>query len=216
MLITEVIRELRRLREGAFAARMRQQRSTPFTKKLTVELLEDRRLLSIDSPFAESGALVSQGEAISAETQVDQGPAGDGPDSAWPMKFRDIYNTGRADFSIPAERLNDSFFDIFAWQKRTPNSPGEGNLTSTSMVFYDGAGPGGADIVAGGYQWPKGVQGMDRKHGRRREHRREHTGVLAGRHHDLCHERCQRNAAISRWFSANGLPDRDRPRRFLA
>jgi len=33
------------------------------------------------------------------------------------------------------------------------------------MVFADGAGPNGADIVVGGYHWPKGVQGMERHTG---------------------------------------------------
>ncbi len=85
--------------------------------------------------------------------------------AGWSMKGRDIHNTGRADFSIPAGRLNSSFFDIFLWQKRTPGSPGQGNLSSTSMTFFDGAGPGGVDVVVGGYHWPKGVQGMNRQTG---------------------------------------------------
>ena len=33
------------------------------------------------------------------------------------------------------------------------------------MTFFDGAGPDGADLVLGGYHWPKGVQGMDRHTG---------------------------------------------------
>ena len=88
------------------------------------------------------------------------------PPIAWPMKHRDAAHTGRADFTVPPQRLNDSFFDVFAWQKRSPGSPGEGNLSSTSMVFFDRAGPEGADIVVGGYHWPKGVQGMDRHTGK--------------------------------------------------
>ncbi|MBN2171270.1 MAG: PQQ-binding-like beta-propeller repeat protein [Candidatus Krumholzibacteriota bacterium] len=79
----------------------------------------------------------------------------------WQMKQRDMHNTGRADYEVPAERLNDTFFDVFAWQKPAPGSPGEGNLDATSMVFMPGAGPGGADLVLGTYHWPKGVQGMD-------------------------------------------------------
>ncbi len=86
--------------------------------------------------------------------------------ASWPMKHRDMAHTGRADYVVPPERMNSTFFDTLLWQKRSPGSPGEGNLSSTSMVFFDGAGPGGADIVVAGYHWPKGVQGMDRHNGR--------------------------------------------------
>jgi outer membrane protein assembly factor BamB len=86
--------------------------------------------------------------------------------ASWPMKHRDMAHTGRADFVVPSERMNDTFFDSFLWQKRTPGSPGEGNLSSTSMVFFDGAGPAGADIVVAGYHWPKGVQAMNRHNGK--------------------------------------------------
>ena len=84
----------------------------------------------------------------------------------WPMKQRDPAHTGRAPFSIPAERQNSTLFDAVLWQKRAPGSPGSGSLGGSNMVFFDGAGPGGADIVACGYHWPKGVQGMDRHTGR--------------------------------------------------
>lgn len=84
----------------------------------------------------------------------------------WPMKQRDTCNTGRADFSVPATRMNDRFFDIFLWQTPSPGSPSEGGFGSTQMTFSDGVGPGGSDIVAGGYHWPKGVQGMDRHTGK--------------------------------------------------
>ncbi len=87
--------------------------------------------------------------------------------ASWPMRQRDMQHTGRADFSIPPDRLNGSLLSVFAWQKRSPGSPGEGNLSSTTMTFFDGAGPYGTDIVVGGYHWPKGVQGMDRHTGRR-------------------------------------------------
>ena len=69
------------------------------------------------------------------------------------------------DYVVPPERLNGSFFDVFFWQARVPGSPIDGNLSSTSMSFFDEAGPNGADIVVGGYHWPKGVQGMDRHTG---------------------------------------------------
>ncbi len=83
----------------------------------------------------------------------------------WPMRQRDAANTGRADFSVPASRLNASFFSLIRWQKPSPDSPNDGNFSSSSMVFYDSAGPGEADLVVAGYHWPKGVQGMDRHTG---------------------------------------------------
>ncbi|MCP4549790.1 MAG: T9SS type A sorting domain-containing protein [bacterium] len=79
----------------------------------------------------------------------------------WQMKQRDMHNTGRADYEVPFERLNDSFFDVFAWQKPAPGSPGQGGFNATSMVFSSGTGPEGAGIVLGTYHWPKGIQGMD-------------------------------------------------------
>jgi outer membrane protein assembly factor BamB len=87
-----------------------------------------------------------------------------GPDQ-WAMKGRDMQHTGRADYSVPDTRLGSSFFDIFLWQKPSPGSPTDGPLSSTSMVFFDGVGPDQRDIVAAGYHWPKGVQGMDRHTG---------------------------------------------------
>lgn len=83
--------------------------------------------------------------------------------ATWPMKQRDAQNTGRADYTVPPERMNDTFFNFVKWQKRSP-----GPLGATSMAFFDGAGAGGSDIVVGGYHWPKGVQGMDRHSGRLR------------------------------------------------
>ena len=85
--------------------------------------------------------------------------------ATWQMKQRDIHHTGRADYVVPEERLNSSFFDVFLWQKPAPDSPVNGCFNGTSMTFYDGAGPGGADIVVGTYHWPKGIQGMDRHTG---------------------------------------------------
>lgn len=85
---------------------------------------------------------------------------------SWPMKQRDQYHTGRADFVVPASRMNDSFFDIILWQTPAPGSPGEGDFGGSSMSFFDGAGPEGGDIVTGTYHWPKGVQGMDRHTGK--------------------------------------------------
>ncbi len=80
--------------------------------------------------------------------------------AAWQMKQRDMHNTGRADYTVPVERSNDTFFNTFLWQTQSP-----GALSSTSMVFFDRVGPDGKDVVAGGYHWPKGVQGMDRHTG---------------------------------------------------
>ncbi len=85
--------------------------------------------------------------------------------AAWPMKQGDREHTGRADYIVPPERLVQSFFDIFLWQKPAPGSPGEGGFSYSSMVFFDGAGPGGADIAACGYHWPKGIQAVDRHSG---------------------------------------------------
>ena len=78
----------------------------------------------------------------------------------WQMKQRDMHNTGRADYTVPENRMNNTFFNFFLWQK-----PASGPINSTSMAFYDEAGPGSADIVVGTYHWPKGVQGMDRHTG---------------------------------------------------
>ncbi|MCD4722838.1 MAG: hypothetical protein K8S13_23720, partial [Desulfobacula sp.] len=80
----------------------------------------------------------------------------------WPMKQKDMHNTGRAEYTVPEDRLNDTFFDDFLWQTAAP-----GNLSSTSMSFFDGAGPESTDIVVGTYHWPKGIQGMDRHTGKK-------------------------------------------------
>lgn len=85
---------------------------------------------------------------------------------SWPMRQADAAHTGRAAYSIPASRQNAQLFDALLWQKRAPGSPGSGNLGASTMVFSDGAGPGGTDLVACGYHWPKGVQGMDRHTGK--------------------------------------------------
>lgn len=85
----------------------------------------------------------------------------------WQMKQRDMHNTGRSDYVVPPERMNDSFFDVFSWQKPAPDSPGWGSFGATSMPFAPGAGPGFTDLVVGTYHWPKGIQGMDM-----------HTGAL--------------------------------------
>ncbi len=84
---------------------------------------------------------------------------------AWKQRQRDVENTGRADYTVPANRQGTNFFDALRWQKRAPRSPGEGGLSSGAMVFFDGAGPGFTDLIVGGYHWPKGVQGMDRRTG---------------------------------------------------
>ena len=84
----------------------------------------------------------------------------------WPMRQRDAGNTGRADFVIPISRLDTNFFGMASWQKPSPGSPSQGSLGGSAMVFYDGVGPAGEDLVVGGYHWPKGVQAMDRHTGR--------------------------------------------------
>ena len=90
-------------------------------------------------------------------------PAGGG---SWPMFQKDPQHTGRADYTVPPDRMNDTFFDVFLWQKPSPGGPIDGNFDFGSMPFFDGAGPGGADLVVGTYHWPKGVMGMDRHTGR--------------------------------------------------
>lgn len=90
-----------------------------------------------------------------------QAPAG----HRWAMFQADPQKSGRADFTVPPNRRNGSFFDIFLWQAPTPGSPGDGGLDGTSMTFCDGAGPGGADLVVGTYHWPKGIAGLDRHTG---------------------------------------------------
>src|SRR5678815_3764097 len=85
---------------------------------------------------------------------------------SWPMRQADAAHTGRASYSIPASRQNAQFFDALLWQKRSPGSPGSGTFGASTMVFFDGVGPGGTDVVVCGYHWPKGVQGMDRHTGK--------------------------------------------------
>jgi outer membrane protein assembly factor BamB len=85
----------------------------------------------------------------------------------WQMAGRDPGHSNRADFEVPAGRQNDAFFARLRWQTPSPGSPSEGGFSSSTMVFFDGAGPGGSDIVVSGYHWPKGVQGMDRHSGAR-------------------------------------------------
>lgn len=86
--------------------------------------------------------------------------------ATWRMKHRDAQNTGRANYVVPAERLNDTFFDFPLWQTRAPGSPNDGHFSGSAMVFFDEAGPNGEDMVAAGYHWPKGVQAMNRHTGK--------------------------------------------------
>lgn len=60
----------------------------------------------------------------------------------WQMNQGDIQHTGRADYTVPQSKLNDTFFDDIEWQKTTA-----GQSEGSAMIFYDGAGPGGADLV---------------------------------------------------------------------
>lgn len=83
--------------------------------------------------------------------------------ASWSQRQRDPENTGRADFTVPANRQGAGFFRAIRWQKRTPE---HAPLSSGGMVFFDGVGPDGADLVVAGYHWPKGVQGMDRHTGK--------------------------------------------------
>jgi outer membrane protein assembly factor BamB len=85
--------------------------------------------------------------------------------SSWPMRQRDIHNTGRSDFVVPPSRLNSGLFSAIAWQTPTPGNPNDGSFSAGQLVYFDGAGPGGADLIVGSYHWPKGVQGMNRRTG---------------------------------------------------
>ena len=78
----------------------------------------------------------------------------------WQMKQRDMWNTGRADFSPMPD---DTIFDTFLWQ-----TPSQGVFKAISMSFFDGAGPGGTDIVTGltsGWSELDGIQAFDRHTG---------------------------------------------------
>ncbi len=91
-----------------------------------------------------------------------------GHQGAWPMKQRTMHQTGRAQFTVPSHRMNDTFFDVISWQTPIPGNPdneNDGRFGGTSMTFFDGAGPDGTDIVLGTYHWPKGIQGMNRHTG---------------------------------------------------
>ncbi len=92
--------------------------------------------------------------------------AGQASADSWPMKHADAQKTGRAMYAVPASRQNSGLFDVMLWQKRTPGSPGNGALGSSSIVFFDGAGSGGANVAVLGYHWPKGVLGVDRGTGK--------------------------------------------------
>lgn len=75
----------------------------------------------------------------------------------WPMRQRDMYNTGRAYFS---PKPDGTIFDTILWQKESPGSFGGG-----TMSFYDRAF-NGDDIVIGSFGGAlRGVQGMDRNTG---------------------------------------------------
>ena len=76
------------------------------------------------------------------------------------MSQGDMGHTGRAAYTIAASRLNSQLFSDYLWQTRSP-----GPLGSDSMSFFDGVGPGGTNLVVGGYHWPKGIQGMDAQTG---------------------------------------------------
>jgi len=82
----------------------------------------------------------------------------------WTSRQRDLGNMGRADFIVPASRMNGSFFGLLRWQTPSPNT--DNNIGASSILFCDNAGPGGSDLAVCGYHWPKGIQGMDRHNGK--------------------------------------------------
>jgi len=81
--------------------------------------------------------------------------------AVWQMKQRDMFNTGRADYVVPADRQNESFFDTIIWQKTT-----RGDFRGSGFIFYDGAGPDGADIAVCTHTWVNGATAVDRHTGR--------------------------------------------------
>ena len=81
----------------------------------------------------------------------------------WQMNQKDIWHTGRADYQVPQIKLNNTFFDDIEWQKTTT-----GQSEGSAMIFYDGVGPGGADLVCFGQSASnRSVTAVDR-----------HTGAL--------------------------------------
>ncbi len=86
--------------------------------------------------------------------------------TSWPMHQRDAANTGRADFSVPPNRMNSNFFKCIRWQQPAPESPNDGGIGASAMAFFDSIEPEGKDLVVGGYHWPKGIQAMDRHTGK--------------------------------------------------
>jgi hypothetical protein len=79
------------------------------------------------------------------------------------MRGADMHNTNRARFVVPTERQNDTLFDYVIWQAPKPGGPTEGNTSGGQMAYFDGTPAG--DVVTGGYNWPKGVMGLDRHTG---------------------------------------------------
>ena len=82
--------------------------------------------------------------------------------AVWQMKQKDMFNTGRADYTVPADRQNDSFFDNILWQTTTT-----GDFRGSGFVFYDGAGPDGTDIAVCTNTWVNAATGVDRHTGKR-------------------------------------------------
>lgn len=87
--------------------------------------------------------------------------------AAWPMVGGGPQHTNRAGYVVPLERQGEDFFDLVRWQTPTPGSPSQGGISSTTLVFKYRNGPRGADLLVGGYHWPKGVMGLDRHSGAR-------------------------------------------------
>lgn len=106
-----------------------------------------------------AAVLLPLSAAVAAPDRVDNRP--------WPMAGRDMAHTNRARYLVPVSRQSSDFFDLVRWQTPTPGSPAEGNVSSGTLVFTIGSGPGGAGILVGGYHWPKGVMGLDRLTGAR-------------------------------------------------
>lgn len=123
-----------------------------------------RRFISALCPSARVVKFALALASIATLLLAPRGLAAQAP-STWPMIQRDSQHTGRADYWVPASRQNSTFFDFFAWQTRSPGSPGEGAFGATQMSFFDDKGPNGSDLIVGTYRWPKGIAGLDRHDG---------------------------------------------------
>ena len=80
--------------------------------------------------------------------------------NCWQMKQKDVNHTGRVAYTVPSDRLNDTFFDDILWQ-----TPTTGAFNGSGFAYFDGVGPNGADVAVCGNTWPNRVTCVDRHTG---------------------------------------------------